>query len=864
MSAHAAIVELLASWPHSVPGSRFADACADRVRQAVESLARAPKAVGVGDLAGLVAHWLKREALAGRGDRVRVPRHVSWPARDRWEGAGLEVITQESAHFVLAPGVPWAPDWLPGSAACPPLDAALREQPCRLNGDEHRPFADPCLSTVLGEKFARFTGCGQQQAVRAAFLIPPGETLLVTLPTGAGKSLVGFAPALLGWPTRGLTLVVVPTIALALDQSHQVRELLGRLGANTSMPFAWHSDLPEEDRGAVKRGIRDGTQSVLFVSPESVLQSLAPALFDAAERGLLRSVVIDEAHLVAQWGNDFRPEFQTLAGLRSELLKVSPPAGRFRTTLLTATLTPESFATLRTLFGEMHVVSAVHLRPEPAYWVAKAESWPEQRERVLEVCRQVPRPFLLYVTQQKHAVEWDRILQADGMQRVRHVHGSSPDRAGVLNLWRENRIDAVVATSAFGLGMDKGDVRAVVHACAPETVDRFYQEVGRGGRDGNACVSVAVWTDYNLKEAAGLNKERVITTELGLDRWNAMFGKRPPGSEKNDVFAVDLTAKRPDVTRDNDANVGWNLHTLNLMARAGLVRLHFAHPPELEREPGESEAAFGARFTKAFEAYFATARVETLGGTDHRDAVIWETVVQAERERTAGAGGDQLALLKSMLAGECEFAEALERVYSVQDGDVSICVEPVCGGCPVCRGEGYDRTAYTLPRSTAPALPARAPNPRLLAAAGVPADAQLAVVVYRTPGDDPRDQRRWNDLVLSVILPRLIELGVREISASAAWVEHPTFRQLYRRCPDRYLLHADPHAITEDDGWRVPRVTLLDPTTPPARVSVELLRLDRPFHLLLIPDDARDPKYPGDPYRARTTPLETFLDRLDR
>ena len=187
------------------------------------------------------------------------------------------------------------------------------------------------------------------------------------------------------------------------------------------------------------------------------------------------------------------------------------------------------------------------------------------------MCRRVPRPFLLYVTQQKHAETWEQILREDGMKRVRHVHGGSGDRAGVLRLWRENRIDAVVAPSAFGLGMDKRDVRAVIHACVPETVDRFYQEVGRGGRDGRACVSIVVHTDLNLREADGLNRERVITTELGLQRWAAMFATRPKGGEREDVFAVDLRAKRPGQTQDNDANVGWNLQTLNLMARGWLA-----------------------------------------------------------------------------------------------------------------------------------------------------------------------------------------------------------------------------------------------------------------------------------------------------
>jgi superfamily II DNA/RNA helicase len=869
MTEHAAVVGFLADWPNATPTQHLSDPCSERVRQAVAALTDSPTDVGEGDLAGLIGHWLTRESLAGRGNRVRVPRGVSWPTEERWKTAGLTVVTRDASGFVLAPGDPWKPNWEPGRLCRPedppPLDAAFREARQRADDLTDRPAADPCLRDVLGDGFARFTCPGQQVAVRAAFLLPPGQTLLVVLPTGAGKSLVGLAPAVLGWPARGTTLVVVPTVALAFDQAHQARALLARAGAHTALPLAWHSGLAEEDRVAIKRAVRDGTQPILFASPEAILQSLSPALFDAAAAGLLRAMVIDEAHLVAQWGNDFRPEFQSLAGLREQLLAECPEGRRFRTTLLTATLTQESFATLRALFGTPQVVSAVHLRPEPSYWVSHAPSWPEQRTRVLEACRRVPRPFLLYVTQQKHAEAWEGILRADGMRRVRHVHGGSGDRAGVLRLWRDNQIDAVVATSAFGLGMDKGDVRAVIHACVPETVDRYYQEVGRGGRDGRACVSVAIYTDQNLKEADGLNRERVITTDLGRQRWAAMFATRPKGGEREDVFAVDLRAKRPGQTQDNDANVGWNLQTLNLMARAGLIRLHAARPPEVERLPGESADVYEARVAAAFERYFTTARVQPLNGLDLRSPEVWEDRVQPERERTAGAAGDQLDLLKRMLSGGCEFSDALSQVYQVEGDGVWIGADPVCAGCPVCRTDGQDRTAYTLPRPVVPDAAACEPDPRLRSAAGVSVDAPLAVVTYPPPGPSGRERRRWDDLLLGVLLPRLIALGVREVSASPGWAERPAFRALYRLSPDRYVLYSSRDEVTADE-WPVPRVTLLDPADPPPVVPARLFGLSRPFHLLLVPEDARDPDRAGDPYRARnpTTPLDALLTRLDR
>src|SRR5262245_7325739 len=107
MSDHSAVIELLSSWPQGAATRSLTDLCADRVRQAVEALDSTSEDVGSGDLAGLIGHWLRREAFAGRGDRVRVPHHPRWPTHTDWERAGLTVLTRERERFLLAPGLPW-------------------------------------------------------------------------------------------------------------------------------------------------------------------------------------------------------------------------------------------------------------------------------------------------------------------------------------------------------------------------------------------------------------------------------------------------------------------------------------------------------------------------------------------------------------------------------------------------------------------------------------------------------------------------------------------------------------------------------------------------------------------------------------
>src|SRR5262249_37091367 len=147
-------------------------------------------------------------------------------------------------------------------------------------------------------------------------------------------------------------------------------------------------------------------------------------------------------------------------------------------------------------FAEDHYeeVHGVALRPEPEYWASQAENEQEREGRVRELVRVVPRPFLIYVTTPQDAARWDDNVAKMGINRRGCVHGDTPpdEREIVINKWRAGDIDCVIATSAFGLGMDKSDIRAVIHACIPESIDRFYQEVGRAGRDGLAAVSFLI------------------------------------------------------------------------------------------------------------------------------------------------------------------------------------------------------------------------------------------------------------------------------------------------------------------------------------------------------------------------------------
>ena len=471
---------------------------------------------------------------------------------------------------------PWLPKWLETAASRGVDDIAAGEESRRcFNGQDCD--GDPFLAAIGRNSYR---SVGQRAAVRAALSTPPGGTLVVALPTGEGKSMVFQLVHSVGFigegysSTGGVTLVIVPTVALGLNHQKEAVSICG-----LSEPLAYQAGA-EAGNAVIAERIANGSQGLCFASPEAACGPLSTSLRKAAESGKLRALVVDEAHLVDQWGAGFRTEFQELSGLRQELLLLAPNDKKLRTLLMSATLTEQSLETLRSLFGaggEFESISSVRLRPEPDFWVAKADE-SARDEHVMEALHHVPRPVVLYVTKVEHAEKWRRDLLAAGFARIGMVHGktSREERERVVERWRDGLLDIVVGTSAFGLGIDYPHARSVIHACVPETLDRFYQEVGRGGRDGRASLSLIAPKISDFEIAKHISQEKLLTVRRGLERWNGLFnGSRSMGGN---CFAVRVdgspgTTRKQDIDMTGEWNADWNFHLLALMARAGLVRL---------------------------------------------------------------------------------------------------------------------------------------------------------------------------------------------------------------------------------------------------------------------------------------------------
>ncbi|MSW83031.1 MAG: DEAD/DEAH box helicase, partial [Actinobacteria bacterium] len=527
------------------------------------------------DRAVILRHLLRRWSLRdGRDVPVKILGALEESLRSHAAEVGLR---QQPNGLWIARA--WTPEWLETAGAAP--DSAClagTEGGTRFRRELIR--ADPFFHEITG--FHTYTTSGQRAACRAVMTTPEGSTVIAMLPTGSGKTEI--ALCLAERSKFGLTIVIVPTVALAYDFERRFREHFAKKNPRIrpeELNFAWTGSTDETTRERFRNAIIQGQQRVLVTSPESMTRALRQTLLDAAAVGRLQGIVIDEAHLVTQWGRFFRPEFRTLADLRRDLLVRSEEAGypRAITLLLSATLGAAEMQDLMDSFGRpgpCNPIVANALRSEPDIWISPSMSDEERASRVQDILLHCARPAILYVTKPDKAERWLGVLRAAGFSRVASVTGNTKavERAAVLEGLRmapgaDRNLDLVVATSAFGLGIDYPHIRTVVHACLPETVDRWYQELGRGGRDGGVSAAFLLAAPGDEREAESLGV-RVLSPDVARDRWFDIWGYR---REVNGRTFVDLEGARGTVGR-GDYNRRWNCQVVQ-----GLIELG-----ELERE----------------------------------------------------------------------------------------------------------------------------------------------------------------------------------------------------------------------------------------------------------------------------------------
>lgn len=320
-----------------------------------------------------------------------------------------------------------------------------------------------------------------------------GEDVLAILPTGGGKSLCFQLPAMM---KDGLAVVVSPLISLIKDQ---VQNLRGR-GIKA---LAVHSGMTRREIDITLDNAVYGDYKFLYLSPERLRTDIFRKRLQKMQVNFL---VVDEAHCISQWGYDFRPDYLQIADVR-ELLPDVPVIA------LTATATPSVARDIedKLHFAKDNIICSGFERPNLSYIVRKTE---DKFGSLLSVCRSVSGTGIVYVRERKTARDVSSFLRSQGVEAgFYHAGLGKEERNGIQERWKSGELRVIAATNAFGMGIDKPDVRFVCHFDMPEAVESYYQEAGRAGRDGLRSWAVLLWNKSDITRLETIFR----TTFPGLD-----------------------------------------------------------------------------------------------------------------------------------------------------------------------------------------------------------------------------------------------------------------------------------------------------------------------------------------------------------
>ena len=433
---------------------------------------------------------------------------------------------------------------------------------------------NPYIYKLTKQKFMTFKSIEQQLAVIGALRVPAGYTAMVAMSTGGGKSLI--TQTVSYQYDNGLTIIIVPTISLMLDQQRNASSIIKPDNKKEIMYYHSGCNVDELISALDKNLVR-----MLFISPEALIKNIRiqDSILKANSKGYLKNLVIDEAHIIIEWGASFRVDFQCLDSFKRLLVKDNPS---LRTYLLSATFSKKVVDNLKMFYGDDDRWIEIRLdalRKEPRFDIIKCNSYTEKHDRIKELVCKLPRPMIIYVNSPDDAEKVQHELAKVGFDNTRIFTGKtkSIDRERIINEWISDKFELMIATCAFGVGVDKKDVRTVIHSYIPSSADQYYQECGRGGRDGLPCLSVMLYTDDDIKATMSMT-QKVLTVEKLCGRWFSMLNNRKTNI-RLDSIVIDTSVKPNYSDTDsfyvdvNNADITWNVYVILLLRRARMIEI---------------------------------------------------------------------------------------------------------------------------------------------------------------------------------------------------------------------------------------------------------------------------------------------------
>ncbi|MDQ3338507.1 MAG: ATP-dependent DNA helicase [Myxococcota bacterium] len=476
---------------------------------------------------------------------------------------------------------------------------------------------------------------GQSELITDIFA---GRPVIGVMPTGAGKSLCYQLPAIVFGDRGEVTLVVSPLIALMKDQ-------VDSLTARGIPAVALTSAAGAEEQREILEGIKAGMYTIVYVAPE---RFRSPRFVEALRvlAGRLALIAIDEAHCISEWGHDFRPDYRRLGGVIKELA----PA---RLAAFTATATPEVRRDIAVQLGmeqpRLHVRGFD--RPNLYYSVVKAGGAADKSSQLADLVRMREGGVaLVYAATRKNAEAYAADLKSSGM-KVRVYHAGLEDNVREKNqdTFMAGKLDVIVATNAFGMGVDKSDIRLVVHADMPRSPEAYYQEAGRGGRDGmpTRCVLLFNHGDVRLQEFL------IDASYPGADVLRALWKllrDRPQLGE--------LTPYENDLEARLRKHLGTLGYTINGAVMGAAIRILERHG--MLRRDDERLAA-----TRPEPGIYAVLDVESLQRradverSKLRTMVEYAYYTQCRRQMVLEYFGDEDWMQREKKCGACDNCDAL-------------------------------------------------------------------------------------------------------------------------------------------------------------------------------------------------------------